>query len=258
MAALAGFDTWEAAATVATPITLGATLLTLAIPAGVAIGGFDMDVSDLDSHATTPLITLNIGDAVDDDRFVADDETAQGGGLLEYRPANTAWYRYSVATNVLVKVGTAPATGAAGAIALTAYGYPAVDQAVLVRQTLQALGVVAEGETPRAEDAGLVLAALADVHEMMRGKRIGSKQDLAWPLTYVPLFASRPYAALASNLLADTFGLSAQRAQRLALRAAEAERELRRQTRKPTTYDAVSLEPYEESDVAIIGTSVFG
>ena len=257
MAALVGFDTWDEVATVATPITLASTLLTLPLPAGTTVAGIDMDVSDLDTHAT-PLIALDIGDAADLDRFVAEDEEAQGGGLLEYRPVNTAWYRYSAATSLLVTVAIAPATGAAGAVAVTVYGYPSVDRGVLARQTLQGLGVLAEGETARAEDAALALEALADVHETMRGKRIAARQDLAWTLAAVPLFASRPYSAMAGNLLADTFGLSAQRAARMAQRAAEAEREMRRQTTKRSSGDPVSLEPYLEDDTATVGTSVLG
>lgn len=255
MAALLGFDTWDESATVATPITLGATLLTIALPARITIGGIDLSVSDIDTNAT-PLVKLDIGDADDDNRFVAADTTGQGGGDLEYRPLNTAWYRYSAAASVLVTVNTAPATGASGAIAATIYGYPSADVSTLTRQSLQVLGVLAEGETARAEDASLALEALRDVHEMLRGKGIANRQDLAWTLSVVPLFAARPYAAMAANLLADTFGVSAQRAQRLAARAAEAEREMRRQTRKPSSGDPVTLEPYEEDDTATLNTGV--
>lgn len=245
MAALVGFDTFTASATVSTPITLAATLLTVPVPAGVAIGGIDLTVSDLDTNAA-PTIALDVGDVVDADRFVAASTIARAGGTLEYRPAATAWYRYNAAAAVRVTVQATPAlaSGAAGSIAGTIYGYPSVDRAVLVRQTLQLVGVVAEGETPRAEDAAIALEALADVHEMLRGKGIANKQDVAWPLAAVPLFAARSYAALAGNLLADTFGLSMQRAARLAQRAAEGEREIRRQTRKPTDGEPVNLEPY--------------
>jgi len=245
MTALVGFDSYEAAAPVVTPILGGATLLAVPVPAGVTLGGFDLDVSDLDTGAS-PTLALDVGDAVAPARFVNADTTAQAGGLLEYRPANTAWYRYNAAASVLVTVQATPSVGAVGAIALTLYGYPSVDRAVLVRQALQLLGVTAEGETPRAEDAAVTIEALADVHETLRGKRIANRQDLAWTLAAVPLFAARPYAALAANLLADTFGLSQQRATRLAARAVEGEREMRRQTAKGYGGQPVSLEPYRE------------
>lgn len=255
MAALLGFDTWDESATVTTPITLGATLLTVSLPARITVAGIDLSVSDIDTNAT-PLVLLDIGDADDADRFVAADTSGQGGGDLEYRPVNTAWYRYSAAADLLVAVNTAPATGAAGAIAATIYGYPSADVSALTRQTLQGLGVLAEGETARAEDASLALEALRDVHEMLRGKGIANRQDLAWTLSAVPLFAVRPYVMLAANLCADTFGVSAQRAQRLAARAAEGEREMRRQTRKASSGDPVTLEPYLEDDTATISTGV--
>ena len=252
MAALVGFNTWTASATVSTPILLGATLLTVPVPAGTAIGGIDFTVSDLDTNAA-PLIALDVGDIADADRFVAASTAARAGGTVEFRPAATAWYRYNAAANVLVTVQAAPATGAAGSIAATIYGYPAVDRAVLVRQTLQLIGELAEGETPRAEDAAIALEALADVHETLRGKGIANRQDMAWPLTAVPLFAARSYAAMAGNLLADTFGLSMQRAQRVAARAVEGEREIRRQTRKPYSGEPVNMEPYAAALVGDYG-----
>jgi hypothetical protein len=257
MAALEGFDTYEKDAAVTTPIILGATLLSVAIPKGVCIGGIDVDVSDLDSNAT-PLIALDVGDAADQDRYVAASPIARDGGLLEYRPSNTDWYRYSAASAVLVKVATAPATGVAGAIAATVYGYPSADVAELVRSTLRGLGVLAEGETARAEDAALALEALAEIHEMMRGKRIANRQDLAWPLAAVPTFAARLYAAMAGNLLAATFGLSLQRMQAMAARAVEAERELRRQTAKGYSGKPVSLEPYREPETAVVDYAELG
>lgn len=261
MAALLGLRAWDGDATVLTPITLGAQLLSVAIPAGTTIAGIDIDVSDLDS-AASPLILLDIGDAVDQDRIAAAQDIAQSGGLLEVRPLPAEWYRYNVASAVLVTVQTAPATGAGGAIAATIYGYPSVDVAVLVRRTLQQLGVVAEGETPRAEDASLALEALADVHEMCIGKRIAkfpgkNLDDLVWPLSSVPSFAARAYAALAGDLLADTFSLSSARKTALAARASAGEKELRRQTRTPSDGEAVSLEPYTTPDPAILDYSVF-
>lgn len=251
MTALAGFDTVVQTAVVNLPITLGATLLSATIPAKYSLGGLDMDVSDLDT-STSPVIALDIGDTVDDDRFVADDITARTGGLLEYRPASEAYYRYTAAGTLTIKVAGAPATGAVGAVAIVAYVYPSVDSADLVRRTLQGMGVLAEGETARFEDAALALEALDEVHQMLRGKGLANRQDLAWPVSQVPVFASRPYAAMAGNLLADTFGLSTQRAARLAQRAAEAEREIRRQTYVKYEGNPVDLEPYRTEPAFVL------
>ena len=118
--------------------------------------------------------------------------------------------------------------------------------------------MLAEGETSRAEDASLANEALAEVHEMLRGKSLANRRDLAWPLALVPMFAFRPYAALAANLLADTFGVSAQRAQRLAARAAAAEKEMRVHTQTRTSGDPVTLEPYHELPTHILDYGVLG
>jgi hypothetical protein len=244
--ALRGFDSFVASAALVPPYTIGATLLSVSLPAKVTVGGIDMDVDALDSNAT-PLLSLNIGDVVDDDRFVAADTTARAGGLLEYRPANTAWYRYNLAASVLVTVDVAPATAQNGAIAATIYGYPSLDIADVQKMVLQVLGVLAEGETPRAEDAVLALGAIEEIHEQLRFKQLANRQDLAWPVSLIPTFAGRSYARMAANLLADTFGVSVQRAQIMAQRAVEAEREMRRQTAIKSIGEPVDMEPYLNS-----------
>ena len=165
MAALVGFDTWIGSAAVTLPITVAASLVSVALPAQAVVAGIDLDVSDLDANAV-PLVRLNVGDTADADRFIVASTIARTGGMVEYRPLNSVWYRYTAAASVAATVHEAPVTGVAGAIAMTVYGYLAVDRAVLIRQTLQRLGVVAEGEAPRAEDAALALEALRDAHEM--------------------------------------------------------------------------------------------
>jgi hypothetical protein len=245
MAALLGFDGFTTSASVITPITLGAVLASVALPAKATVGGIDVDVGDLDANAT-PLIRLDVGDVADADRFVAASTIARDGGLLEYRPESAAYYRYPLASAVRVTVQTAPATGVAGTIGVTVYGYPSADISDAVRLTLQGLGVLAEGQTARAEDDVLAREALAEVHQMLRYKGLANRQDLEWPTTAIPLFAVRSYARMAGNLLADVFGLPAQRHAVLAQRAAEAEREIRRQTYVKYDGSPVNLEPYRD------------
>lgn len=242
---LQGFDSFVASGPVFLPITLGAVLSSVSLPAKTAVGGIDVDVSDLDANAT-PLIALDVGDVADADRFVAASTVARNGGLLEYRPASAAYYRYSLASAVRVTVQAAPATGVVGTIGVTVYGYPSADISNAVRLTLQGLGVLAEGQTARAEDDVLARDALDEVHQMLRGKGLANRQDLEWPVTAIPLFAVRPYARLAGNLLADVFGLPAQRQAVVAQRAAEAEREIRRQTFVKYDGSPVNLEPYRD------------
>lgn len=254
---LYGFDTFEEVADATGTHSPGDVLLSITIPARTTIGGLDLSVGILDTDAA-PTITLDIGDADDADRFVADDESGQTGELLEWRPAPSTWYRYNVETALRITVGTGAATSANEGLSLVVYGYPSVDFSALSRLTLQTMGVLAEGETSRFEDASLAQEALREVHEMLRGKRLSYRQDLAWPLAYVPIFAARSYAIMAGDLLADTFGLSAQRAQRLNARAQEALREMARQTSIRSLGGPVTLEPYQELPPHILDYGVLG
>lgn len=253
--ALAGFDTITATGAVTAPFVAGQVLLSLPVPARTVVAALDLTTSDLDTNAA-PTITLNVGDTADVDRFLAASTVARAGGVVEVRPAASAWWRYGAADSVTVRVGTDAATDAAGSVTLTAYVYPGEDTAQVVRQTLRGLGVLAEGETPRSEDAAIALEAIYDVHEMLRGKGIANRQDLAWPVGLIPLFAVRPYAAMAGNLLAETFSVSARRAQRLAARAVDGEREIRRQTRKAYSGEPVDLEPHGEGVTLDYGRAI--
>jgi hypothetical protein len=246
MPAPVGFDIITGTATVSTPITLGATLLSVAVPARWVVGAVDLTASQLDT-ATTPLITLNVGDAVDADRYIAGSIAAQAAGVEEYRPLGTAYYRYAAAGAVLVKVAVAPGTGYAGAVSLDLYGYPSADYRVVRKNVLRTLGVLGEGQPSFAEDDALVREALEEVHEMLRGRNLANKQDMAWTLDTLPLFASRPYVTLGAWRLCDVYGIPARRVQSLAAAAAMAEKELRVQTYKRTAYGPVSLEPYADA-----------
>jgi hypothetical protein len=256
MAALTGFDLVTGTATVTAPFAAAQVLLTQAVPARTVIGGIDLTVTDLDTNAV-PLLTLNVGDVALVTRFIAGSTIGRTGGTVEFRPVNTAWFRYNLGGSVLTAVGTDAATDAAtGTVTATLYTYPGVDVSDIARATLQRMGVLAEGETPRFDDNAITIEALAETHQMLRGRNLTAKQDLSWDLQAVPLFALRPYAAIAANMLADTFGLSGQRIQLLAQRAAEGERELRRQTRVPYSGNPVSLEPYQTGVTLDYGVSI--
>lgn len=249
MAAPEGFDILTGTAAVSTPITLGATLLSVTVPARWVVGALDLTASQMDTNAT-PLMALDVGDAADADRYLAASIVARASGVAEYRPAGTAYHRYAASTAVLVTVETAPATGAAGAVSLDLYGYPSADYSVVRKNVLRMLGVLGEGQPSLAEDDALVREALEETHETMRGRGLANKQDMAWTLDTLPLFASRAYVAMGAWRLVDVYGIPARRVQSIAAMAAEAERELRRQTYKKTNYGPVSLEPYKDAIAA--------
>lgn len=257
MVALLGFDTFVGAAEVLPPLSLSQVLIGVTLPAKVTVGGIDVDSTELDG-AAAPTLAIDIGDAADIDRFVAASLDPSTATLLEYRPAATGYYRYSAVATVTAAVQALPTSAIPGTIAMTVYGYQSLDLSDAKRMVLQAMVVLAEGETPRAQDAALAEEALLEVHETLRGKGLANRYDLTWPVTLIPAFAGRPYARMAGNLLADTFGLPAQRAQWLAQRAAEAEREMRRQTQVKTTGQPVSLDPYQAPPSFVLDLGVLG
>lgn len=251
MASLAGFDIRTASAAIAVAPTVGATYCSITMPARSVVGAVEV-LSDQLDVATPGAITFAVGDALDPDRLASDVLVARLAGTetLEIEPE--AFHRYGTATAVRLECTAEATTFAAGAVTLTLYSYQAADWATLRAMVLREMGVLAEGETPRAEDDRLVRDALAEVHEMLRGKGLASRQDLEWPVELVPLFAARPYANLAARLLAATYGLPAARIPLIEARATEAEREMRRQTRKPTAGGPVSLEPYLEEETLVL------
>lgn len=244
MAALSGFDVITVTQGLTGPFTLGQILAFVNVSPRLVVAGADLTVTDLDTN-TTPLITLEIGDGFDTDRFLSASTIGRTGGTVEARPANSAWYRYTAFDTVDVRVAAAAASSAAtGTLTLALYTYPATDYAALRRMVLQELGFLAAGEEVRAEDGEAVDAALSETHESVRFKAMHRRQDLEWPLDLVPMFAARSYAVLAAQRLSEVYGLSDSMAARLAQRALGADHELRRMTRLPHDGEPVNAKYY--------------
>jgi hypothetical protein len=201
MAALRGFDAIAGAASVAAPFSAGDVLLSVVVPARTVVAGADLSASALDIGGT-PTLTLNVGDDADVDRFLAATTLGQAGGEEEIRPATTGWYLYTQGGTVTVRVGTDAATDASGSVGLTLYTYPGVDITVAINQTLSRLGVIAEGETPRAEYANEADLAVREVHEHARYRSFAAREDMAWPVALIPVL---PYI-FTVILLAGFFG----------------------------------------------------
>lgn len=237
MAALLGFDVLETTEELYAPVALGQLIAGVAVPAGYAVAGLDLVTSDLDEGTG---LRLTVGDPVDTARLLAASAIGVDGGTAEARPAATGWYRYDAAVTVSARASVAPTTGAAsGSVTLRLYSYPAVDLATARAMVLEELGVLREGGTPRAADVVQADRALAEEHAEMRGLGLGNRQDLAWPLELLPRWAARHVAVSAAARLLGVYGIPMQRRQMLMAQAQQAEREMRRQTRKATSGSAV-------------------
>ena len=234
MAALAGFETFTATHTLSGALALGNLICPITVPEGYVVGGLDLEATDLDTNAA-PTIMLTVGDPADTDRLLAANNVGQAGGTVEDRPANTAWYRYAAATVVSVRVSTGPATGAtSGTVTLTLYTYPATTRADAQAMVLHELGVLPEGQAARAADALQAAIALQEQHDENTVLGLGAREDLEWPITYIPRWAVRRVVCQAAYRLAGVYGATGPRLQRLATNAVQGERELRRQVRKAT------------------------
>lgn len=88
------------------------------VPIGARIVTISLAADDLDSGAT-PLITLDVGDGGDTDRFIAASTIAQAGGIARIgdnitgaAAADCLGYVYTADDTIDVLVHAAPATGA--------------------------------------------------------------------------------------------------------------------------------------------------
>ncbi len=81
------------------------------VPANSVIVGGSLSVSDLDTGAT---LTLDVGDATDDNRFLAASTIGQAGGFAAFAAVAGGGYKYTAATRVDVTPAAASAGGVAG------------------------------------------------------------------------------------------------------------------------------------------------
>ena len=104
--------------TVSTAFVINDTVKLCPIPgiSGIVIDNWFMSVPDLDTHST-PLIRIQLGDTDTADKFLAaydatgaaDDLAAKVNGVVAVLPVS-----YSANKDLILKVSTAPATGATG------------------------------------------------------------------------------------------------------------------------------------------------
>ena len=82
---------------------------------GQMVVGVLVSSTDLDSNGT-PLVTLALGDAGDDDRFLTGSTIGRTAGVDRTLAAAGAFYKFTADTKIYVKVTAAAATAVAGTI----------------------------------------------------------------------------------------------------------------------------------------------
>lgn len=105
-----------------TDLAAGKTTGIFVAPKGFVLTSLSVVVPDLDTGGS-PALTFTIGDAADDDRFIASATTGQAGGTNTTLAATGLNYEFTDDTEIVWKTGTAAATAAAGTIKPRFFGY---------------------------------------------------------------------------------------------------------------------------------------
>jgi len=103
-------------------IDLNDLITVFRIPKGFTVVGAILEATDIDAHGT-PTVTLALGDAGDDDRFITGATIGQAGGVGSTIAASGCFYTFTADTDVQVKVTAAAATAAAGTIRACLIGF---------------------------------------------------------------------------------------------------------------------------------------
>lgn len=101
-----------------TDLALNRTTGLFVVPRGFVCTGIYLALTDVDTNGV-PTVSVTLGDAGDDDRFVAASNIGQAGGSTTTLAATGLYYEFTADTEVFLKATTAAATAAAGTV--TAY-----------------------------------------------------------------------------------------------------------------------------------------
>lgn len=107
-----------ALAILATDLALNRTTALFVVPKGFVATGVYLAATDMDTNGS-PTIALKLGDAGDDDRFVAASTIAQAGGSTTTLASTGLYYEFTQDTEIVLTASTAAATAVAGTV--TAY-----------------------------------------------------------------------------------------------------------------------------------------
>lgn len=101
-----------AVATTVADTAVNRTTALFVAPKGFVCTGIYLALTDIDTG--TPAILVTLGDAVDDDRFVASSNIGQAGGSTTTLAATGLYYEFTDNTEIVLKVATGAATGVVG------------------------------------------------------------------------------------------------------------------------------------------------
>ena len=91
------------------------------VPAGAVIQDIILSTSDLDT-ASSPAVTLSVGDGSDTDRFLSASTIGQAGGIARLTPHLGHGYQYAAEDTIDILVAAAPTTSVTdGTLMLTVF-----------------------------------------------------------------------------------------------------------------------------------------
>lgn len=107
---------------VAANTALNSLIKVFRVRKGFCVTGAYLKSTDIDTGGS-PAVALKLGDADDDDRFIAASNIGQAGGATNTLAAAGTLYVFTADTDVYIKVSTAAATGAAGTLRAVLTGF---------------------------------------------------------------------------------------------------------------------------------------
>jgi hypothetical protein len=96
-----------------TDLVTGGQIAAMRAPAGFTVTGINATIPDMDTGAT---LTISIGDAANNARFVSASTAGQAGGNITTLAAGGAYYQFTADTDVLITFPAGPAGATAGTI----------------------------------------------------------------------------------------------------------------------------------------------
>lgn len=112
----------SATALATTDLAINKTVGLFKVPKGFVLTSLSATVSDMDTNGS-PALVFHIGDASDNDRFIASATTGQAGGTNTTLATAGIRYEFTDETEIVWTTATASATAAAGTITADFFGY---------------------------------------------------------------------------------------------------------------------------------------